>query len=128
MDEALHALMLADAAIAAVVGGRVYWGLALQGSAKTYVTLHIIGAQDHAHMQGAGGLLTYRVQINSYGPDRPSAAEIAATIRSRLNGTQNGQLRLIRFDTERDAYSDTASGGVFWILQDYIVTWRPDHG
>lgn len=128
MDEALHALMLADAAITAQIAGKVYWGLAPQGTVAPYVTLHRISAQDHAHMQGAGGLMTYRVQVNAFGGDRPTAATVAATIKARLNGTQSGELRLIRFETERDAYSEAAADGLFGIFQDYIVTWRPDHG
>lgn len=128
MDESLQALLLADGAIAAHVAGRIYWGAAAQGCAAPYIVLRQISARDHAHMQGAGGLFTYRVQADCYGRDRPSARALAITLQRQINGTQAGQLRLIRFDAEREGYSPTAGGESFVLSQDYIITWRPDYG
>lgn len=127
MDNALHALLMDNAPLAAQVSGRIYWGMAPQGVASPYIVLRVISAQDHAHMQGAGGFFQYRVQMDCHGNDRPSARDVATVLRAQINGTQSDGLRLIRFDSEREGFAAAAVTGLFVFSQDYIITWRQDY-
>jgi hypothetical protein len=129
VDEALHAHLTANTALAAQVSGRIYWGAAPQGVVVPYIVLKVISAQDHAHMQGAGGLFQYRVQMDCHGKDRPTARAVSRVLRGQINGNQAGELRLIRFDAEREGFAAGAAvEGLFVFSQDYIITWRPNHG
>lgn len=128
MDEDFWQLLAGSAAVQALVSGRIYWGVAPQGAALPYLVLNIISATDHPHMQGAGGFWQYRVQVDSYGADRPAARTLSRAVRGEINGTRAGDIRLILFDAEREVFEGGADGRPFRTTQDYIITWRPDHG
>lgn len=128
MDEALHGLLTGTSAITAIVGSRIFWGMAQQGAAPPYLTLNIISNQDRPHMQGAGGYFRYRVQIDSYGQNRPAARALSNAVRAQLNGTRSGSIRLILFETEREDQQSATVERPSRISQDYFVTWRPEHG
>ena len=123
MDEALHALLLANAAITARVGQRVYWGEAKQGDPLPAVVLTIISAVDHAHMSG-GGYIVYRVQVDCIGADRPGARLLSRDVMAAINRTRNGSIRFIQSDGERETVGDAAGQRAFVVQQDYLITWR----
>lgn len=124
MDEAFWTLV-SDAVHA---DGSVYWGVAPQDAPLPYVVLNVVSATDNPHMQGAGGFWQYRVQVDSYGAQRPAARTLSRKVRAAINGTRSGEIRLILFDTEREIFEAGAKGRPFRFSQDYIVTWRPEHG
>lgn len=126
MDEDFWTLL--SSATQPQAGGRIYWGIAPQDAKLPYVVVAVISATDSPHMQGAGGFWQYRVQVDSYGADRPSARTLSRVIRGEMNGTRAGDLRLILFDTEREIYEAGADQRPFRISQDYIITWRPTNG
>lgn len=128
MDETFWELLNQSSAVQAQVAGRVYWGVAPQSTLPAYLVLNIISATDSPHMQGAGGFWQYRVQVDSYGADRPAARHLSRAVRQEINGTRAGEIRLVLFDSERELFEAGADGRPFRISQDYIVTWRPDHG
>lgn len=128
MDEALFALLTGSSAVQSIVADRVFWGIAPQGQPLPYVVMNIISATDNPHMQGAGGFWQYRVQIDSYAEDRPTARTLSRAVRGELNGTRNGEIRLILFDAERETYESGAADRPFGFSQDFIITWRPEHG
>lgn len=123
MDEALHALLLANAALTARVGQRVFWGEAKQGEALPAVVLNIISAVDHAHMSG-GGYIVYRVQIDCIGVDRPAARLVSRDVTAAINRTRNGSIRFVQSDGERETVGDAAGQRAFVVQQDYLITWR----
>lgn len=125
MDELLWAMLTGASEISTVVGGRVFWGLAPQDAPLPYLVLNQISARDHAHMQGAGGFWQYRVQIDSYGADRPAARALSRAVRGVVNGATNGAILLALFDGEREIFEGSADGRPSRFSQDYIVTWRP---
>ena len=128
MDEAFWALLAGSSAVQSLVSGRVYWGVAPQGAPPPYLVLNVISATDNPHMQGAGGFFQYRVQVDSYGADRPAARNLSRAVRGEINGTRAGEIRLVLFDAEREIFESGADGRPFRFSHDYIVTWRPDHG
>lgn len=128
MDEAFWALLAGSSAVQSLVSGRVYWGVAPQGVRQPYLVLNVISATDHPHMQGAGGFWQYRVQVDSYAADRPTARTLSRAVRAEINGTRAGQIQLILFDTEREIFEGGIDGRPSRFSQDYIITWRPEHG
>lgn len=128
MDEAFWALLAGIPAVQAEVADRIYWGVAPQVAMPAYLVLTVVSSVDHPHMQGAGGFWQYRVQVDCIGADRPAARALSRAVRSALNGTVSGEIRLILFDAEREDFEGGASGRPYRFSQDYIVTWRPEHG
>lgn len=128
MDEAFWSLLSGIPTVEASVSGRIFWGVAPQDTALPYLVLNVASATDHVHMQGAGGFWQYRLQLDSYGADRPAARTLSRIIRQEINGTRAGEIRLILFDSEREDFEGAAHGRPHRISQDYIITWRPDHG
>ena len=128
MDEAFWALLSGSTAVQTLAADRVYWGVAPQGTPPAYLVLNIISATDSPHMQGAGGFWQYRVQVDSYGADRQAARNLSLAVRQEINGTRAGEIQLVLFDSERELFEAGADGRPHRISQDYIVTWRPDHG
>jgi len=125
MDEDLWTLLTGSSAVAAICGQRVFWDEAPQGSEIPYVVLHLISRTGHPHQQGGGDLVTYRVQIDSYGEDRPSARVLGNAITSLVNGYRQGGLRLCLLDAER---VEANEGQLARVSQDYIINWRAEHG
>lgn len=128
MDEAFWTLLAGASAVQAAVAGRIYWGVAPQTAVLPYLVLNVVSATDHPHMQGAGGLWQYRVQVDSYDADRPAARTLSRAVRATINGAQSGEIRLILFDSEREDFEAGGHGRPHRISQDYNITWRPDYG
>ncbi|MFC3059513.1 tail completion protein gp17 [Paenirhodobacter populi] len=128
MDEAFWAMLTGSSAVQEIVAAGVFWGVAPQDAVPSYLVVTVISATDNPHMQGAGGFWQYRVQVDSYGTDRPAARALSRAVLGALNGKRAGEIRLILIDAEREIYEDGAAGRPFRFSQDFIVTWRPDHG
>lgn len=64
MEEALRAIMLADAGISAIVGTRITWGARPQGAPLPAVVLYRIGGEKGYNLGGEAGPLHPRVQVN----------------------------------------------------------------
>ncbi len=126
MDELFWTIL--NDATQSLVAGRIYWAQAPQTAKTPFIVLNVISSVDSPHMQGAGGFWQYRVQVDSYGNDRPSARRLSRTVRQEINGTVAGEIQLILFDAEREMLEGAADGPRFRFSQDYIVTWRPEHG
>lgn len=67
MEEALIARLLADSAVAALVGNRINWVLQLQGRAMPALTLTVISPAADYTYEGRDGLRQSRVQIDAFG-------------------------------------------------------------
>lgn len=128
MDEDFWSLLTGSLPVQLRVSGRMFWGVAPQGTEAPYLVLNIISTSGSPHMQGAGGFWQYRVQVDSYGADRPAARGLSLAVRGEINGLRFGEIQLVLFDAEREIFEGEADGRPFRISQDYIVTWRPDHG
>lgn len=127
MDEALWTLLTGAPAVIAAAGGRIYWGLAPQGAQLPYIVLTRISGFDEPHLTGTDGLWRYRVQVDCYGSDRPSAVTLHRAVVALLNGystfTGSGITGCF-IDSTRDYTEDAASGQVSRISSDFNITWR----
>ena len=86
LETALRAYVLADAAIAAAVGQRMYPRRLPQGpTLPALVYLRVDTRREH-DMDGPDGLPRPRVQVTAWGANVQAATELAALVRVRLDG------------------------------------------
>ena len=124
MDEALHALLLANTALTARVGQRIYWGEAKQGEALPAVVLNIVGGADQPHLTGTDGLWRYRVQADCYGLDRPTARLVSRDMISLLHGYTGGGFNAIFLDSQREDDDSAAPDRPTRFMLDFNIIWR----
>lgn len=124
MDEALFALLTGNAPITARVDGRIYWGLMPQGYAPPALVLNIISGADTPHLTGTDGLWRYRVQVDCYGLDRPSARLLSRDVIALLNGYAGGDFNFIGLDAQREDFEDAAADRPTRFILDFNIIWR----
>lgn len=124
MDEALFALLTGDAAIAARVSGRIWWGVAQQGSGLPALVLAVISGADAPRLEGTDGFWRYRVQIDCYGADRPAARLLSRDVIALLNGYTGGGFNAVFLDAVREDFEDAAADRPTRILLDFNIMWR----
>lgn len=124
MDEALHALLIADAAVNARISGRAYWGSAMQGGAMPALVLNIISGRDDPHLEGTDGLWRYRVQVDCYGKDRIAARELSRDVIDLLNGYTGGGFNAVFLDTTREDFEDATVERPTRFSMDFNIIWR----
>ena len=83
---ALRLFLLADPAIAAAVGTRMYPKILPQGQRSTSIVYNKISGIGHHHYQGTSGLGTPRYQIDVWAATPDDAANVANLIKERLDG------------------------------------------
>jgi len=129
---ALRALLLADTAISAAVGGsRIYPVLLPQGQRLPSIVYHrVSGIGDH-HMQGPSGLNQPRIQIDCWAQSQDAAVSLADLVKSKLDGFAGTVLwgssspqneTVIQgafYDTEFEDYDDVAK--LYRVSRDYLV-------
>ena len=115
MEEALRARIAGQSGVTALVGTRIYWGLAPQSVAGDFVAMHVISGPRDYTMQAASGLRQTRVQVDCWAGTYGAAKAIARAIESAVSGfkgTVSGKtFQGIFIDAERDDdTSDTGDG------------------
>lgn len=112
IEEALGARLKADAAVAALVGVRVYAVVAPGDVAKPFVTFQEISALDAGqHLRGPSNLMRSRYQVDAWADRRGVAKSLGAAIRACLDGYRGDTaaadttiVRSILFEDRRDLY------------------------
>lgn len=108
----VRTLLLSDAAIAALVGTRVYPTILPQAStfpAITYQRISRIPVADH--LSDVGALARPRVQVDSWAGTRDGAEALGEAVRRKLNGYRgpvagSEDVQMIQLDAVRDLYDD----------------------
>lgn len=124
MDEALHALLIGNAAVNARIAGRAYWGTAPQGVRLPALALTVVSGRDAPHLTGTDRLWNYRVQIDCYGIDRPAARLVSRDVTDLLNGYTGGGFNAVFIDTVREDLEETAVDRPTRISLDFNIIWR----
>lgn len=127
MDEDLWALLTGASAVTDICGQRIFWGEAPQGEALPAVILQTVSGADTPHLRGTDGLWRYRVQLDCYGLDRPTARGLHRAVVALLNGyaTATGEgISGCFIEGTRDDTEDAASGRVSRISSDFNIIWR----
>lgn len=102
MEEALRALMKADAGIVAAAGGKVEWGAQPQTAVAPYITLHRISGSRELTLTSVAGCDEIRVQAECWGPTYLAAKTAARAVVALLNGYRSATFRRVKIDTEAD--------------------------
>lgn len=124
MDDALFNVISSAAPITAIVGGKIFWGMAQQGVAPPALVLNIISGGDAPHLLGTDGLWRYRVQIDCYGQNRPQARLLSRAVSSALNGHRGANIRGAFIETTRENFESAATDRPSRISMDFIINWR----
>lgn len=83
MEEAIRKLLLDTAAVTALVGKRVDWGVRSQGATLPAVTIHLITGSPQMHYSGPSGWSRDRLQFDCWGRTYKAARDVADTLADR---------------------------------------------
>lgn len=130
---ALRFYVLADAAIASIVGIRMFAGRMPQGEIRTSIVFtRVSGVGDH-HLQGPSGLARARFQIDAWAQTLDAAVALADLIKARIDGFRGTiqwddnspgnalTIQGIFFESESEDYDDTAK--LYRARRDYFVNY-----
>lgn len=114
MEEAITALLLADPALALLVGNRVHWGRIPQGKTGTAIVLQVVGGAPDYTLAGPSGLEPSRVQVDGYALTALEAKQACNRALDVL-GFQRGPVLGVTLqggfiDSRRDFQPDAAGG------------------
>lgn len=131
MEEALTALLLEDAGLAALVVDRVHWGrLPATVAGRPYVNLTVVGGLPTYHSKGQGGLCTSIVQADCWAESMENVMQVHRALEACLSGfsgIRDGiNFRGIFVDAVRDLAGDTAGDerALFRRSVDLTINWR----
>lgn len=103
----LRTALLADTALAALIGTKITRGMPRQGERKPYVVMHHIGGtelSDHAGREAEGDEHQTTVQFDCIGLNPASSDEVATALRAALESARE---------------TDAAEGGTYFLGFDY---------
>jgi hypothetical protein len=131
ITEALRTHLLADAAIAALVGTRCYPLRLPQKVTMPAIVLSLISGGRPGHLRGVGGLARARYQLDSWAQTYDGATALAAVCRQRLDGfagewTDGGSPAVVVYakvfyDTGQDRFETEILGGLARHSADYLI-------
>lgn len=142
MDDIFYAVrsfLLADNAVAALIGTRAYPIKAPQAATYPLVTMQKIVEQRFPHLRGPSELAAPRYQIDAWAKESGAAFTVAlalaAAIRRRLDGyggvlstpgspSTNYRVSIL-FDDARDLFETDVNGGYYRQSTDYVIWHRP---
>lgn len=87
-NQAIYERLIADAALAVIVGDRIYPQVAPQDVEKPYVTYRIVAFVDSENMEGSDDMPMRRYEFTSHAELYDDAREIVAAIRTSLQAFQ----------------------------------------
>ncbi|MHA0333664.1 tail completion protein gp17 [Sphingomonas aquatilis] len=115
MEEAVRSLLLETAALSALVGTRVDWGVRPQGAALPAVVIYLVAGGPRMNLAGPSGWSRDRLQFDCWGRTYKAARDVADVIANPTNGLLVGMRRDLpgvrirtfvlnrRSDADRDA-------------------------
>lgn len=123
MEEALVALLLGSAPVAAMVGTRVNWNYSPQSSEMPRIVLRRVSSIRVYCLNGTVDLVETRVQADCFGMEYSDTLETSRALIAVLNGYKGGDIQGIFLDGERDIYiaDSNASERINQISVDIIV-------
>ena len=126
LETAMRAYVLADAAIAAVVGQRMYpRGLPQGPTLPALVYLRVDTRREH-DMDGPDGLPRPRVQVTAWAANVQAATELAALVRVRLDGYRGawGDVTVGSCLCVGERDLDDPETGRSAVAQDYMIQYQ----
>lgn len=132
MEEALTAVLKADAALKLLIADRVHWGRAPQGAPRPYVILQVISADVDQTMEGRNGLERTRLQVDAYSDRALEAKAISARVILALEAARGARgetmLHNVSVDSRRDFQPDGGEGKQpLFRRQTDLMIWHTTH-
>ncbi len=127
MEEALIALLLADAGVAGIAAARIFPGARPQGSALPAVVLHRISGAPLYADDGEVGLEKARIQVDCWADTYAGAKLLARAVTAVLSGFEGTagatHFHIIELDAERDLRQGGANAEAypFRTMLDFLV-------
>lgn len=126
MHQSLTGLLLADAPLASLVEGRIFWKKMEPTAALPRVVLHTISREPDYNMNQASGLVSTRIQVDCLGETYASAQAVANAIVTLLSGykgtTGTTKFDGIFMDSMRDALEeDDTPSDLFGVSLDFTL-------
>ena len=125
MEEALIAILLANAGVAALVGARVYPGVRPQGASLPAVIFNRISGQPGYTMDGPDGSSESRVQVDAYAGSYGATKALARAARlalSGLSGVHHGvTFQGVFMEGARDGFEGESPERIFRVSMDFTV-------
>ena len=130
MEEDLVARLLANTALAGLVGTRITWIDRPQGDALPSVTLQIVTSGRSYNFKGPNGLCGTRVQVDCWGASYASAKAVSRAVIAAIEppATQGITVFGASFlDNAPDFPPEDLAGGVtaYRVKMDWIIWHRP---
>lgn len=126
----LRAYLLADAAIAAIVGTRIHPVKLPQGQTQPSIVYSRVSGLGDNHMHGPSGLSRPRIQIDCWAQSVDTAASLANLVKERIDGFRGSMLwgenspeeaiviQGIFFESEREDYDSESA--LYRMSRDYL--------
>ena len=113
-EEVVYQLAMADTAVTALIGARMYPDQAPQGVTVPYVTYSLIDSPRYHSLAGPAGMGTARVQVDTYANGKPAVNAIKEAMRlclSGWSGTQSSRRCSILLDSDNSGFVDQPDAG-----------------
>lgn len=132
MEQALIAILDADASLVVLAGDQIYWGLAPQDVDGSFITLNVVsGVRDYA-LSGATGYAESRVQMDCWASTYPLAKALSNAAIAAVSAYR-GEVASIHVggvfvDNERDL-NEARQGDIatrYRVSVDLRIHWRPN--
>ena len=121
--KAIRAKLIADTAVAAVIGAKCYPVVAPQKAAVPFVILSIVNVDPTDTKSGVSTTDVFRIQADSYAASYDAVQDLDKKVRTAIDkfmGTSSGiYIDGVRYLTSQDAYEEEP--GEYRRISDYIV-------
>lgn len=130
LESALYSYLSNEATITAIVGTQIYAHMATEGATLPRIIYTSVSRQAFDHLTAPSGVVSSRMQIDSYAITPDGAIDLAEAVRVLLHGyrgqmgTEALEIRWSTLDTQRNNYEsphDDSSVGVHRASQDYMI-------
>lgn len=133
MEEAFVTYLLGSSALIAIVGQRISWATRPQAELTPSIVLHNITAAPIYSDEGASGLSSARIQVDSWAKTYALAKEASRKVTERLSGgsasfNQSGVEFQVAFkEDEQDSFErGNAAEDLYRVRTDFILWYKGD--
>lgn len=130
-ETVLRAALIGNAAVASMVGSRVYPLLAPKTSSLPFITWRRAGITREHTLAGPMGMPNVSVEMQAFAATYEDARELADRVRLVLDGyggtVNNVEVRNVSLENEADDFVQLAGGDlppVYQVTQTYNVLWQ----
>lgn len=133
--DAVYDYLSSHASIVALVGIRIYPGIAPKSAIRPYITFNLLSARPTHHAGGSSGFVNEDIQIDAWGDNTVDVENVAEAVRESLDGMQtknigtppmfisSAELRTKHIDMFAPTRSDQKA--IYRASSDYTI-WRSE--